>query len=114
MLGRLQLIAEAAMKFRMTSPAFVAAAFLAAMYAVPAAQAFTIENQGNGGGQGFLDLDKPATPPDRLAPESRFGNENGQSSLKLGNSTLQFGQQRSFNERYNANNLFDPYAREGR
>lgn len=52
------------MKFRITSPAFVAAAFLAAMYAVPAAQAFTIENQGNGGGQGFLELDKPAASPD--------------------------------------------------
>jgi hypothetical protein len=34
--------------------------------------------------------------------------------MKQGNTTLQFGQQRSFNERYNTNNLFDPYAREGR
>ena len=42
---------EAAMKFRTTSPAFVAAAvFLAAMYAVSAAQAFTIENQGGASG----------------------------------------------------------------
>src|SRR4029453_8948111 len=80
---------EAAMKFRTTSPAFVAAAvFFAAMYAVSAAQAFTIENQGGAsGGQGFLDLDKPAAPPDRLAPASRFGNENGQTTITDGNTT---------------------------
>lgn len=104
------------MKFRTTSRAFIAgAAFFAAMYAVPAAKAFTIENQGGGGGgQGFLDLDKPAAPPDRQAPVSRFGNENGPTTLKQGGTTFQFGQQRPFNERYNSNNLFDPYAREGR
>jgi hypothetical protein len=103
------------MKFRTTSPAFVAAAvLLAAMYAAPAAQAFTIENQGGNGGQGFLDLDKPAAPPDRLAPVSRFGNENGQTTIKDGNTTFRFGQQPSFSERYNSKNLFDPYAREGR
>jgi hypothetical protein len=105
------------MKFQTKSRAFVAAAaIVAAMYAVPAAQAFTIENQGGGGGsgQGFLDLDKPAAPPDRQAPVSRFGNENGQTTLKQGNTSFQFGQQRSFGERYNSNNLFNPYAREGR
>src|SRR5262249_21619077 len=107
---------EAAMKLHTMSPALiVAATFLAAFYVVPAAQAFTIENQGGAaGGQGFMDLDKPAAAPDRLAPVSRFGNENGQTTIKQGNSTFQFGQQRSFNERYNTNNLFDPYAREGR
>jgi hypothetical protein len=103
------------MKFRTTSPAFVAvAAFLAAMYAAPAAQAFTIENQGGSGGQGFLDLDKPAAPPDRQAPVSSFGTENGRTTFQLGNSKFQFGQQQSFGERYNSKNLFDPYAREGR
>src|SRR5262245_21514096 len=104
------------MKFRTSFPAFVAAAaFLAAVYAVPAAQAFTIENQGGvSGGQGFLDLDKPAAPPDRLAPASRFGNENGQTTIKEGNTTFQFGQRSSFSERYSTKNFFDPYAREGR
>jgi len=110
-----QKLIEGAMKFRITSPAFVAAAvFLAAMYAFPAAQAFTIENQGGGAGQGFLDLDKPTAPPDRLAPASRFSNENGQTTIKDGNSTFRFGQQRSFSDRYSTKNLFDPYAREGR
>jgi hypothetical protein len=106
---------EVAMKIRTTSRAVIAAAFFTALYCVPAAQAFTIENQGGAsGGQGFLDLDKPAAPPDRLAPVSRFGNENGQTTVKQGNTTFQFGQQRSFNERYNTNNMFDPYTREGR
>ena len=31
-------------------------------------------------------------------------------SCKQGNTTFQFGQQRSFEQRYNTNNLFDPYA----
>src|SRR5215471_12959810 len=102
---------EAAMKFRTTSRALIAAAFLAG--AVPAAQAFTFQDS-SGGGQGFMDLDKPAAPPDRLGTGSQFGSENGQTTMKQGNTTFQFGQQRSFDQRYNTNNLFDPYAREGR
>jgi hypothetical protein len=104
------------MKFRTTSRALIAAAaFVAAFCAVPAAQAFTIENQGGAsGGKGFMDLDKPTAPPDRHTPVSPFGSENGQTTIKQGNSSFQFGQQRSFSERYNSNNLLDPYAREGR
>jgi hypothetical protein len=49
-----------------------------------------------------------------MAPVSPFNTDSGQTTMKQGNTTLQFGQQRSFNERYNTNNLFDPYAREGR
>ena len=104
------------MKFRATFHAFIAAAaFLAAFYAAPGAKAFTIEDQnGASGGQGFMDLDKPAAAPDRHVPVSPFSSSNGQSTVKQGNTTLQFGQQRSFNERFSSNNLFDPYAREGR
>lgn len=92
---------------------FVAAA-LALLYAAPAAHAFTVEDQGGAaGGRGFTDLDKP-TVPDRHAPVSRFGNENSQTTIKQGNTTLQFGAPRSFNQRYNSDNLFDPYARDGR
>lgn len=102
------------MKFRTSSQALIAAAFLAALGAVPAAQAFTIQSSGgSGGGQGFMDLDKPAAPPDRLGT-SRLDGANGQSTMKQGNTTFQFGSQRSFDQRYNTNNLFDPYAREGR
>jgi hypothetical protein len=104
------------MKFHATSRAFVAAAaFLAALYAAPGARAFTIEDQGGAsGGHGYVDLDKPAPAPDRLTPVSPFGTDNGGKTIQQGNATFQFGQQRSFNERYNTNNLFDPYAREGR
>jgi len=104
------------MKFRATSCAFaVTAAVFAALCAAPVAQAFTIENQGGpSGGQGFTDMDKPAAAPDRHVPVSPFNSNNGQATVKQGNTTLQFGQQRSFSDRYNTDNIFNPYAREGR
>ena len=93
---------------------FIAAAGLTALCVAPVAKAFTIENQtGPGGGQGYLDLDKP-TVPDRNVPVSRFGTENGQTTYKQGNATFQFGQQRTFSDRYNTDNIFNPYTREGR
>jgi hypothetical protein len=103
------------MTYNATSRAFIAlAAFLAALYVAPCAKAFTIENEaGSSGGQGYLDLDKPATQ-DRNTPVSRFGTENGQTTIKQGNTTLQFGQPRSFSDRYNTDNIFNPYTREGR
>jgi hypothetical protein len=99
-----------------TSRAFIAAAaFMAGLYAVSGAHAFTIENQGGvSGGQGYVDLDRPAATPDRHTPVSPYNAETGKTTIQQGNGTFQFGQQRSFNERYNSNNLFDPYAREGR
>jgi hypothetical protein len=107
---------EAAMKFLATSRAFVAAAaLLVAPYAISGAQAFTIEDQGGTrSGQAFMDLDKPAAAPDRLAPVSPFNTDNGQTTIKQGNSTFQFGQQRSFDQRYSTDNMFNPYTREGR
>ena len=99
----------------MTRAIVAATAFLAVVYVAPGAQAFTIEDQGSAsGGQGFRDLDRPASTPDRLSPVSPFNTDNGQTTMKQGNATFQFGQQRTFDERYNSNNLFDPYAREGR
>ncbi|MGE5162742.1 MAG: hypothetical protein ACM3IH_01810 [Sphingobacteriales bacterium] len=100
---------------RATSRAFIAAAaVLAAVCVAPAAQAFTVQDSGGAsGGQGYLDLDKPAVQ-DRNVPVSRFGTDNGQTSIKQGNTTLQFGQQRSFDQRYNTDNIFNPYTREGR
>ena len=107
--------AEAAMKFRATSLSFVAAALLTALTIAPGAKAFTIENQGGAsGGQGYVDLDKPAAAPDRHMPVSPFNTDNGQTTMKQGNTTLQFGQQRSFTDRYNTDNIFNPYTREGR
>ena len=105
-----------AMKNRTSSRAFTLAAIaFAAGFVASAAHAFTVhDSNGQVGGQGYLELDKPAAAPDRMAPVSRFGNENGQTTIKQGNGTFQFGGQRSFDQRYNTNNLFDPYAREGR
>ena len=103
------------MKFRTTSRALITATFLAALGVVPAAHAFTVQDSnGSSSGAGFMDLDKPAAPPDRLGTGSRLDSDNGMSTMKQGNTTFQFGSQRSFDQRYNSNNLFDPYAREGR
>lgn len=85
-------------------------------FSVGAAQAFTFTDQnGNtGGGQGYLDLDTKSSRSD--LPASRFGTDD-KSTLKSGNATIQFGGSGSggsFNQRYNSNNLFDPYTRDGR
>ena len=99
-----------------TSRAFIAAAaLLTGLYAVSGAYAFTIEDQGGAsGGRGYVDLDKPAAAPDRMTPVSPYNSESGKTTIQQGNGTFQFGQQRSFNDRYNTNNIFDPYARDGR
>ena len=104
------------MKNRAMSRACNAAAIIfAAAFMASAAQAFTVQDSnGPVGGQGYLDFDKPTAPPDRMAPVNRFGNENGQTTIKQGNGTFQFGGQRSFDQRYNTDNIFNPYARDGR
>ena len=104
------------MKFRAKSCAFaVTTTLFVALCAATAAHAFTIENQGGpGGGQGFKDSDSTSTVPDRHVPVSPFNSNNGQTTVKQGNTTLQFGGQRSFSDRYNTDNIFNPYTREGR
>lgn len=104
------------MKNRTMSRAFtIAASAVAAVLVASAAHAFSMQDQnGPVSGRGYLELDKPAAAPDRLAPVNRFGTENGQSTYKQGNATFQFGAERSFGQRYNTDNIFNPYAREGR
>ena len=104
------------MKNRTMSRAFtIAAVAVAAVFVVSAAQAFTVgDANGPVGGQGYIDFDKPGAVPDRMAPVSRFGNENGQTTIKQGNGTFQFGGQQSFGQRYNTDNIFNPYTRDGR
>lgn len=79
-----------------------------------AAQAFTFTDQaGNAGnGQGYVDLDTKSSGNSDV-PASRFGTQD-KSTLRSGNTTLQFGTRGSFDQRYNPSNLFDPYARDGR
>ena len=104
------------MKNRTMSRAFtIAAIAFAAVFVVSAAQAFTVQDSnGAVGGQGYVEFDKPSAAPDRMAPVNRFGNENGQATVKQGNSTFQFGGQQSFGQRYNTDNIFNPYTRDGR
>lgn len=91
----------------MTRTAVFGLAFAAAMALGSAAHAFTFESaQGVTGGQGLVD------------PDSRFNsgqdNGNGQSTIRNGNTTLQFGSRGSANQNYNPNNLFNPFYRDGR
>ena len=103
------------MTYRTLSRAFAAAALVSAgLFVVPAAHAFTVQDtNGPSGGQGYVEFDKPAAA-DRMTPVNRFGNENGQSTYKSGNGTFHFGQQRSFEQKYNTDNIFNPYTRDGR
>ena len=73
----------------------------------PLAQAFTIDDQSN-------------TNPDGSAkfsdPDSRFsGNgNNGPTTYRQGNMSLQFGTQRSLtDQRYNTDRMFNPNGRPG-
>lgn len=95
--------------------AFVlAAAFGLAISATGIARAFTIEDKGGGGsGKGFTDLDIPKVP-DGGTPDSRFSSKDGVTTFKSNYGTFKFGSQPSFNQRYNPNSLFDPFARDGR
>ena len=89
-----------------------AAALGLTLSTIGAAQAFTFEGQsaGEGGQQGFTDLQMPGKPNPDGSP-SRF-DTGGQ--VKNGNTTFQFGSRPSFDQKYNPNNLFDPFARDGR
>ena len=95
--------------------AFVFAAALGlVLSAAGAARAFTFEDQGaGGGGKGFTDLDIPKAPGNGAA-DSRFSSKDGVSSYKSEYGTFQFGSRPSFNQRYNSDQLFDPYYRDGR
>ncbi len=102
---------------KQTSALLSAAGLAAALLAVPAAQAFTLEGQapGDSGAKAYVD------PMDSVTPKaqddgSRFDSHGGTIPQRDG---FYFGVTRnsepgSFDQRYNANNLLDPYAREGR
>ena len=100
---------------RLTLLAFTA--FGLTLLAVPAAQAFTFENQDAtaAAGQNFIDLSQPKlTDPD--AQHLQSGGTPGVYNFGNG-GTLQFGTRGpigSFDQRYDPSNMFDPYARSGR
>lgn len=94
-----------------------AAALAAAVIAAPAAQAFTFERNAPGDNGAALNY---TDPMENLAPKTQgsagFDEKGGTRTFNDGNFTVQFHNSGSagFNQRYNANNLFDPFAREGR
>jgi hypothetical protein len=93
------------------------AALLAAalsLSASGAAQAFTFQDAEGGIGprSGYKDLDIPKVP--NSAPDSRFNYGNGQTTIREGNTTFQFGTRPSFDQQYNPSNMFNPYYRDGR
>lgn len=68
-----------------------------------AAHAFTFEDQTTVNGNSSSNLNNP--------PTSRFssGTSNGQTTIKQGNTTFQFGgQQRASDQRYYPEQLFSP------
>ena len=94
-----------------------AAAFALTLFAAPAAQAFTVENQDStgSGGSNFLDLSKPKiTDPDASISQFGSGTPGTYNFGKAARCNSARGQSGSFDQRYNPSNLFDPYARNGR
>ncbi len=81
----------------------LAAVLGAALVAAPAARAFTLEYQGDTNSDGSAKI---------VDPDKRFSSgQNGQNTIKQGNTTLQFGGRPSFQQQYNSDRLFDPGAR---
>ena len=92
----------------------LAAAILGAgMLVASAAQAFTIQD----GSDSVSGADRSFLYPDSgsLAAGSGqtrgFTQNDGMTTYKDGNSTFQFGHRPSFEQRYNADHMFDPLGR---
>ena len=85
--------------------AVLAAAFGLAVLAAPVAHAFTIDDQSNtapSGGARYTD------------PDERFSGNGPAQTIQQGNTTLRFGgQQGSFDQRYDPNQMFDSNMRSG-
>ena len=64
-----------------------------------------IENQGVSNGDGTRSA---IADPDRPFP---FGSATGKTTIKQGNTTIQFGGRPSFNQQYDSNRMFDPGSR---
>jgi hypothetical protein len=90
----------------------VAAALGLGLIIAPAAHAFTLqESDGSTTDprQRYLELDaKPSVPTDR--PATGFDGE-GTTTIQQGGVTLQFGRQRSFDEKYSTDHYFDPLGK---
>jgi len=90
-----------------------AAALTFALLAAPAAQAFTYENKASGdsAASGLAPGARPYVDPDEQLDAKKGFDSNGATSIGQGGVTLQFGHERSFDEKYNPNDLFNPLSR---
>jgi hypothetical protein len=98
------------------TPLLFAAALGVALFTAPGAQAFTFENQASGDGavNALASGAKPyVDPTDKLGPGKNAAgfNGNGTTVYQQGGLSLQFGRQRSFDEKYNPDDLFNPLKR---
>ena len=86
--------------------AVLAAAFGLALLTMPAAHAFTIDDQSNTNSDGTARYSDP---------DARFSGVGGpQTTIQQGNTTLRYGgQMGSFDQRYNPNRMFEPNSRPG-
>ena len=85
--------------------AVLAAAFGLVLLAAPAARAFTIDNQGNSNADGSARY---------TDPDARFsGSADGKTVIRQGNTTLQFGNTQSFEQKYSTDRMFNPIGRPG-
>jgi hypothetical protein len=83
-----------------------AAAFGLAVLIAPAAHAFTMDTTSN------TNADGTARYTD---PDQRFSNSgDGQTTIRQGNTSLQFGSRPSFDQRYDNSRMFDPLGGPGR
>jgi len=97
---------------RLCTRTFVFAAAIGVLAAAPA-HAFTLQDSsGSGQVHSWMDVDSKSSG-DLDKPSSHFDDGQTSTTIKQGNSTLQFGSQRSFNQRYDSNQLFNPYFRDG-
>lgn len=97
---------------RLSSPRFLIAAALmgAGLLAAPAAQAFTMQDgSGNAGDQSFLYPDKGAAAAEDGQTQG-FKQQDGMTTLKEGNTTLQFGHRPSFDQEYNSDHYFNRFG----
>ena len=91
---------------RLHCPAFALALLAASLFA-NGAQAFTIEELGSA-----PNSDGAARFSDRDSRFSGTGNSN-RTTIKQGNTTLQFGGRPSFDQRYDNSRMFNPLGRPG-
>jgi hypothetical protein len=84
--------------------AILAAGLSVAMLAAPVAHAFTYEDLNNTNSDGSAKY----VDPDQQVSRFGTGNQNG---VQQGNTGFHFSNERSFEQRYNPSNLFDPLGR---